>query len=156
MNMAPAPAPELLVFMSVAPAPELSFIMAAAPAPASVRFHTLRFQLSWCASSEMENDEIKYTKLREYTKLFSVIYSGIFFTSRALIIRKSAKKQQSQIQTIQRTIIIRNVTQDNGKINNFQKGSRWFCRQCLRSFCCFLRPESRKGLFVKLHLCPRN
>jgi len=38
---------ELLVFMSVAPVPELSFNMA----PASVRFHTLIFQLSLCASS---------------------------------------------------------------------------------------------------------
>jgi len=41
MNMAPAP--ELLVFMSVVPALELSFFMAQAPAPASVRFHTLMF-----------------------------------------------------------------------------------------------------------------
>jgi len=45
--------------------------------------------------------------------------------------RKSAKKQQSQIQTIQRTVTSRNVTQDNGNINNFWKGSRWFYRQCL-------------------------
>jgi len=36
-----APAPELLVFMSVAPAPELSFFVAPAPALASVHFHTL-------------------------------------------------------------------------------------------------------------------
>jgi len=41
----PAPAPELLVFMSVVPAPEPFFYMAPtpAPAPASVRFHTLIF-----------------------------------------------------------------------------------------------------------------
>jgi len=45
--------------------------------------------------------------------------------------RKSAKKQQSQIQTIQRTVTSRNVTQDNGNINNFWKGNRCFCRQCL-------------------------
>jgi len=37
MNMAPAPVPELLIFMRVAPALELSFFMS----PASVRFHTL-------------------------------------------------------------------------------------------------------------------
>jgi len=48
--------------------------------------------------------------------------------------RKSAKKQQSQIQTIQRTATSRNVTQDNGNINNFWKSNRWFCRQCLRPF----------------------
>jgi len=33
--------------------------------------------------------------------------------------RKSAKKQQSQIQTIQRAVTSRNVTQDNGNTNNF-------------------------------------
>jgi len=48
MNMAPAL--ELLVFMSVAPV--LFFFMA----PASVPFHTLIFQLSWCASSSVENE----------------------------------------------------------------------------------------------------
>jgi len=26
--------------------------------------------------------------------------------------------------------------------------------QCLRTFSCFLRPESGKWLFGKLHLCP--
>jgi len=67
--------------------------------------------------------------------------------------RKSAKKQQSQIQMIQRTVANRNVTQDNGNINNFWKGSRWFCRQRLRTFCYFLRPKSRKWLFRKIHLC---
>jgi len=41
MNPAPAPEPELLVFLSVVLAPELSFFMA--PAPASVRFHTSEF-----------------------------------------------------------------------------------------------------------------
>jgi len=69
--------------------------------------------------------------------------------------RKSAKKQQSQIQTIQRTVTSRNLTQDNDNtVNNFWKGSRWYCRQCLRTFCYFLRPESRKWLFGRLHFCP--
>jgi len=68
--------------------------------------------------------------------------------------RKSAKKQQSQLQTLQRTVTSRNVTQDNGNINKFWDGSRWFCRQCLSIFCYFLLPESRKWLFGKLHLCP--
>ena len=40
--------------------------------------------------------------------------------------RISAKKQQPKVQTIQRTAI-RDVTQHNGNINNFWKGSRWFC-----------------------------
>jgi len=68
--------------------------------------------------------------------------------------KKSAKKQQVQVQMIQRIIASRNVTQDNGNTNNFWKGSRWFCRQCLRTVCYFLQPESRKWLFGKLHLCP--
>jgi len=45
--------------------------------------------------------------------------------------KKSAKKQQSQVQTIQRTITSRNVIQSNGGINKFWKGSRWLCRHCL-------------------------
>jgi len=64
-----------------------------------------------------------------------------------------SKKQQSQVHTIQITATGRNVTQDNSNTNNFLKGSRWFCRQCLRTFCYFLRPESIKWLFAKLHLC---
>jgi len=68
--------------------------------------------------------------------------------------RKSAKKHQSQVQTIQRKITSRNVAQNNGNINKFWKGSRWFCPQCLRTFCYFLRPGSRKLLSGKVHLCP--
>jgi len=41
------------------------------------------------------------------------------------------KKKQSQVQTIHRTVTGRNVTQDNGNINNFWKGSYWLCCQCL-------------------------
>jgi len=70
--------------------------------------------------------------------------------------KKPAMKQQSQVQTIQRIITSRNVTQDNASTNNFRKGGRRFCRQCLRTVCYFLQPESRKWLFGKLHLCPSN
>jgi len=38
--------------------------------------------------------------------------------------RKSAKKQQSQVETIKRTVIGIKESQDNGNINNFWKGSR--------------------------------
>jgi len=55
--------------------------------------------------------------------------------------RKSVKKQQSQVQTIQRTVTSEKATQGNNYINNFWKGSRWFCRQCLRTFLYFLWPE---------------
>jgi len=68
--------------------------------------------------------------------------------------KKSAKKQQSQVQTIQRTITSRNVIQSNGGINKFWKGSRWLCRHCLRTFCYFLRSQPRKPQYGKLHLCP--
>jgi len=68
--------------------------------------------------------------------------------------RKSGKKQQSQVQTIQRTVTGRITTHDNDNTNNFWKGSRWFCRQYLMTVCYFLRPESIKWLFGKLHLCP--
>ena len=68
--------------------------------------------------------------------------------------RKSAKKQQSQVQTIRRTVSSRNVTQDSGNIINIWKGCRWFYRQCRRTFCYFLRPDFKKFLFGKLHLCP--
>jgi len=40
--------------------------------------------------------------------------------------RKSAIKQQSQVQTIKRTVIGIKQSQDNGNINKFWKGSRWF------------------------------
>ena len=65
---------------------------------------------------------------------------------------KSAKKQQSQVQMIQRTVTSRNVTQDNGNMNNVWKGNGWFSRQ--GGFYYFLRPESRKWLLGNLHLCP--
>jgi len=68
--------------------------------------------------------------------------------------KKSVKKQQEQVQTIQRTIASRNAIQDKGNINKFWKGSRWFCSQCLRTLCYFLRSESRKWPVGKLHLCP--
>jgi len=35
--------------------------------------------------------------------------------------RKSAKKQQTQIQTIQRTVTSSNAAQDNGNIKHFRK-----------------------------------
>jgi len=68
--------------------------------------------------------------------------------------RKSAKNNNHMVQTIQRRVTSRNATHDNGNINNFWKGSRWFCREYLKTFCYFLQPELRKWLFGKLRLCP--
>ena len=58
--------------------------------------------------------------------------------------RKSAKKQQPQVQTIQRIVSRRNVTQNSDIMKKFWKGSRWFRRHCLRTFYYYLRTESRK------------
>jgi len=54
---------------------------------------------------------------------------------------------------IQQTVTSRNVTEVNVSINKFWKGSHWFCRECLRTFCYLLWPESRIHLFGKLDLC---
>jgi len=54
--------------------------------------------------------------------------------------RKSAKRQKSQVQMIKRTVTSRNESQDNDNVNNFWKGSRWFYNQWLSTFCYFLRP----------------
>jgi len=48
--------------------------------------------------------------------------------------KKLAKKQQSQVQTIKRTFTGIKESQDNGNINNFWKGSHWIYRQCLTIF----------------------
>jgi len=63
--------------------------------------------------------------------------------------RKSTKKQQSQVQTIQRTVTSRNATQDNGNINNFCEGNRWFYLQYLRTFCYFSQQNQDIGCLVK-------
>jgi len=72
MKMAPAPVPELLVFMSVAPdpAPELSFFHGSGFCSFS------RINIFSCLGVRRvarKMNYIKYTKLREYTKLFYVI-----------------------------------------------------------------------------------
>jgi len=62
MNKAPAPTPKLMVFMSVAPALELSF-HSMSPDPF--------FNCLGVPQVELKIDYIKYTKLREYTKVFN-------------------------------------------------------------------------------------
>ena len=96
--------------------------------------------------------KVHKSKRTYQTLLSNLIWA--FFANSAVAMSKSAKKQQSQVQTIQRRVTSRSVTRDNDNINNFWKGSLWFCRQCLRTFRYFLRPESRKWLFGKLYLCP--
>jgi len=102
----------------------------------------------------MENElyQVHQTK-RIYQTFLSNLFWYFFYMQRSYH-EEISEKQQSQVQTIQKTVTSRNATQDNGSINNSQKGSRWCCRQCLRTFCCFLRPDSRKWFFGKRHLCP--
>jgi len=78
-------------------------------------------------------------------------FISYLFSSSALTMRKSPKKQQSQFQI--RTVTSESVAQGNGNINIFWKGSRWFFRQCLRIFFIFY-DQSKKWLFGKLYLCP--
>ena len=129
--------PELLVFMSVALAPRSLFSWLQLRL---LSFLQINILLTWCASSWIENElnQVHKTKRIHQTFLSNLVWK--FFTSSALTMRKSAKKQQSQIQ---RTVTSRNVTQDNGNMNNFWKGSRWFCRQCVEFA---LQPQHKTSL----------
>jgi len=100
--------------------------MAPNPAPASVRFNTL-LQYVNCHGVPHVEWKVNLYQLHRTKRIYQTFLSNIIwylFTSSALIMTKSAKKQQSQVQTIQITVITRNVTQDNGNINNVWKGSR--------------------------------
>jgi len=68
--------------------------------------------------------------------------------------RKSAKKQQSQVQTTKRTFTGRKEAQDNGNMNNFWKGSRWIYGQCLRTFCYFYDQNQENGS-LENYICVR-
>ena len=68
--------------------------------------------------------------------------------------RKSVKKQQSQVRKIQRTVTSRNVTQINSNINNFWKGSRWFCRHCLKAFVISYNQNQENGC-LENYICVR-
>ena len=92
----------------------------------------LKLNAKWIKSS---------AKTKRINRSFLSNLIWYFFTNSALTIRKSTIKQQSQVQTIQVTVITRNVTQDNGNINNFWKDSRLFFHQFLITFCYFLRPN---------------
>ena len=70
----------------------------------------LNLNAKWIKSRTQNQENIP-----NLLKQFNLV---VFFTSRALTMRKSAKKQQSKVQTIQRTVTSRNVSQDNDNINN--------------------------------------
>jgi len=62
---------------------------------------------------ERKMNYIKYTKLREYTKLFEQFNLVIFYKQRSYH-EEISEKEQSQVQTIQRAITSGNATKDNG------------------------------------------
>ena len=73
MNMAPAPAPDLLVIRSVAPAPEISLFIAWLRLQLRLLFvFTHVFNPLGVPQLEWKMNSIKCTKLREYTKLFLI------------------------------------------------------------------------------------
>ena len=74
----------------------------------------------------MENELNQVHKTKRKYQIFLGNLTGIFFTSNALTMRKLAKKQQSQVQMIQRTVTSRNVILNNGNIKKFWEGSCWF------------------------------
>jgi len=68
-----------------------------------------------------ELNQVHKIKTIYQTYLSNLIWH--LFISNLLNTRKSAKKQQSQVQTIQRTVTSRKVTQDNGNITILESQS---------------------------------
>jgi len=103
----------------------------------------------------MKNELNQVHKTKRIYQLFEQFYLVVFDMQRSYHEEISEKKTITGSDDSENSYCTsKNVIQDNGNINNFWKGSRWFCHQCLGTFCCFLRPELRKWLFGKLHLCP--
>jgi len=92
----------------------------------------------------MENEVNQAHKIRRIYQTFLSYLIWLFFTSSAVTMRKSAKNNNHRFKRF-REITSKNVTQDNGNINNFWRGCRWFCLQCLRTFCYFLRQNQENG-----------
>jgi len=81
----------------------------------------------------MENELNHVNNTKRIYQIFLSNLIWYYFTSSTLTMRKSAIKQQSQVQTIQRIVTSSNVTQDNGITNNFWKGSRWCATTVVRN-----------------------
>jgi len=69
--------------------------------------------------------------------------------------RKSAKKQQSQVQTIQRTVTRRNVTQDNGNITTLESQSLVLPSR-LDDVLLFFTTRIKKMAVRQLHFVPED
>ena len=94
----------------------------------------------------MENElyQVQKTTRIYQTFLNNLICCFFYNKQRSYHEEISEKKKQSQVQTIQRTVSSRNVTQDNDIMKKFWKGSRWFRRHCLRTFLLFLTNRIKK------------
>jgi len=73
--------------------------------------------------------------------------------------RKSVKKQQSQVQTIKRTVSSRDITQENGNINNFLERQLLVLLSMPEDLSLFLTTRIKKmavwkTTFVSKHLNP--
>jgi len=99
----------------------------------------------------MENEIYQVHKTKRIYQTYLRRLMWYFSKISILNMRTWVKKQQSQAQTVQRTVTSRNITLDNSNINKFWKGRCWFAVNAGDLFY-FLGPDSRKRLFGKLHL----
>jgi len=67
----------------------------------------------------MENEIYQVHKTKRICQNYLSKLIRHFFTISAHTMRQSAKIQQSEVETIQRTVTNRNITQDTGNINRF-------------------------------------
>jgi len=77
--------------------------------------------------------------------LFQLFNLVVFYKQRCCHEEISEKTTITGSDDSENSSYSRNATQDNGNINNFWKGRRWFCLQCLRTICYFLRQNHENG-----------
>ena len=110
MNMAPIPAPELLVFMSVALAQELSFLdsmaaaSASAPAPASF-LYTLIFSLVWVCLKLNGNEVYRVHETKRIYQTYLSRLTDSFFTISAFTMRKPTKNSDHRFRRFRQVLL---------------------------------------------------
>jgi len=108
MNMAPTPAPELLVFMSVALAQELSFLdsMAAASVPAPASFlYTLIFSIVWVCLKLNGNEVYRVHETKRIYQTYLSRLTDSFFTVSAFTMRKSTKNNNHRFRRFRQELL---------------------------------------------------
>ena len=109
MNMAPTPAPELLVFMSVALAQELSFLdsMAAASAPAPASFlYTLIFSLVWVCLKLNGNEVYRVHETKRIYQTYLSRLTDNFFTISAFNMKKTTKNNDHRFRRFRQELLV--------------------------------------------------